>query len=477
MTTFSEFFGVKKTQAELDFVNVPLESDYPLFIDPFAMSQRVDRWSQECHLTLIGFFQRVVDYIRQGRNKAVLELLRHLREPNETRFGYSKHRPQGAGIGSFQANQLLNALTVSSAVRTGFLNSLEETELMIEGISRDKISDLTTNVIRGHLAEYTREQCLLLDIPTRQVPLAPYYSREANQWINEYLHLPVANNSPILLVPKVIARYDLAYDHQNYYRHFVLEFLKAEALDAGSSLVRTLQNGNKVVYKKDIEATFKCTKENLYLFSREHPDVLSAYRDRLIELENQEINAPIGEEDERLIAGALAMALASISPGSESASKYHNIMIGIVEFLFHPHLIYPQKEREIHEGRKRIDIIMENGARLGFFHRLHANRGLPCAFISIECKNYLMEVSNPELDQLAGRFSPNRGKLGILCCRSFENRQLFIKRCRDTFSDDRGLIIPLDDSTVFQLLEFIQNGERHLVDSRITEISNEVCLN
>jgi hypothetical protein len=35
----SEAFNLEKTQAELDFVDVDLARDAPLFIDPFAISQ------------------------------------------------------------------------------------------------------------------------------------------------------------------------------------------------------------------------------------------------------------------------------------------------------------------------------------------------------------------------------------------------------------------------------------------------------
>ena len=92
-------------------------------------------------------------------------------------------------------------------------------------------------------------------------------------------------------------------------------------------------------------------------------------------------------------------------------------MIGVIEFLFFPSLLYPRKEREIHQGRKRIDIAMENGAKTGIFVRLHQIRDFPCAYVAFECKNYSTDVANPEIDQLAGRFSPNRGKVGFLCCR------------------------------------------------------------
>ena len=39
---FSEAFHLQKKQAELDFVDVELASDIPLFVDPFALSIRKD---------------------------------------------------------------------------------------------------------------------------------------------------------------------------------------------------------------------------------------------------------------------------------------------------------------------------------------------------------------------------------------------------------------------------------------------------
>jgi hypothetical protein len=175
MPTVSETFELDKTQAELDFVDVSLNTDNRLFVDPFALAQRVDRWSQQAHLTAVSFFQAIIDSIREGEHDRARDLLGHLREPNETRLGYSRRRSQGAGIGHDQAEDLYEALRDSSAVQTGFIHSLEESELMIEGISHDKISDLTTNINRGELAEYTSEQCVLHNIATHQIAMPPCF--------------------------------------------------------------------------------------------------------------------------------------------------------------------------------------------------------------------------------------------------------------------------------------------------------------
>jgi hypothetical protein len=473
---FSNRFNLNKTQSVLDFVDVPVNGDIQLFIDPFAISQRSDPWCINCHSILVSYFQLVIDRILRRDRTGAISLLSNLNEPNETRLGFSRGRPNGAGVGSFQAEQLFNTLSTSSAIRTGLVTSLEECELMIPGINRDKISDLTTNIIRKLLVEYTNAQCNLLNIPTQNVALHPYFSIDQLSWVNEYHLLPVVAGFPILLVPKIIVRYDQSYDHQEYFQKFILNYLQAEHLTAVSSLVHTLKNGRQVVYKKDIAVNFPCTKENIFLFTREHPDVLVSYRQELQQLETLGINDDILEEDEHNIARILIEALRSIPPGNTTASNYHNLMIGIVEFIFFPNLLHPIKEREIHERRKRIDILMENGARSGIFLTFHQIRRIPCSYIPFECKNYRTDVANPELDQLSGRFSTNRGMVGILCCRTFEDRQLFILRCHDTFSDGRGLIIPLDDNVIINLLENISNGLRYRNDDILNEIVNSICL-
>jgi hypothetical protein len=119
---------------------------------------------------------------------------------------------------------------------------------------------------------------------------------------------------------------------------------------------------------------------------------------------------------------------------------------------------------------------MENSATAGVLYGLHAVRKLPCAFVAFECKNYTTEIANPELDQIAGRFSPNRGKIGFICCRRFEDRARFIERCRDTFKDDRGLVAPVDDATIDTWLSLIENGQRRNLETAIANLIDEIWL-
>ncbi len=123
----------------------------------------------------------------------------------------------------------------------------------------------------------------------------------------------------------------------------------------------------------------------------------------------------------------------------------------LITALFYPILVHPIPQHEIHDGRKRIDITYSNMASMGFFEWLSKHH--PSGNVFFECKNYGREIGNPELDQLSGRFSMNRGKFGLVVCRSLENRPVFEKRCRDTAQDQRGFILALDDEDLASLVE------------------------
>ncbi len=78
---------------------------------------------------------------------------------------------------------------------------------------------------------------------------------------------------------------------------------------------------------------------------------------------------------------------------------------------------------------------------------------IPAQYIAVEAKNYSEDVDNPALDQLSSRFSPRRGRIGLLVCRTIDNIPLLLDRCADTFNDDRGLIVPICDDDFIRMLQ------------------------
>ena len=466
----SQIFNLNKSQAELDFVDIDISQDIPLFIDPFFISIRTDNWSIETSRTIRDFFQKVIDLIRQNNIQEGKALFRHLHEPNTTCLGMSRGIPQGRGVGRGDTDDIFESIVQSRAVQTGLIQDLEDNLLFVEGFGKDKLSDMTTNIITDHLIEYTQKQCELHKIQlTRDVPSGFYWNRRSSQWEQVHSEMLVVENRKLLLVPKGIVSFCNDYTPIRYYNQFVLNFMQNEHIQMNSALVQQRKNGTRFVTKKDLKEQHPYSKEFIADFSRRNPVVLSnfKYRTKTISLNNNDI-ADINISD---LCQSLILDLQDIPTGTENATRFHRLVTGILELLFYPKLIYPTLELEIHDGRKRIDLTFDNASGNGIFYRLSQSMGMPCQYIMVECKNYSSDIRNPELDQLAGRFSPNRGKVGFIVSRTIDDFVLFLNRCKDTYRDSRGLIIPLVDS---DLIDLLNNHNEWNSDYSETFLSNRI---
>ncbi len=400
----SDHFGLGKAQPGLDFVDIPVNGDIRLFVDPYAFTLENDPWFVDSNNLIIDYFSLLIEAIRAGNIDHANRLLTNLHEPRETHLGFSAVGSSGRGIGPDQATDLLDALRNSQAVQTGKLKDLADAELLIPGISADKISDITTNII----------------------------------------------------LPKAAVRFRPEITADEFYNRYVLDFLQAEHLKANDALVQTLKNGKRVVRRNDLKKRYPLTKEFLFEFTQAHPELLNAYkaqvRDRSRPLDDEELEWP--HQDARDVDyDAFATELDAIPTGTQHATNYHNFIFGALEAIFYPSLRYPQKEEEIHEGRKRIDITFNNGGRFGFFAELASKYGVFCPFIFFECKNYSSDPGNPELDQLSGRFSDKRGKFGVMVCREIKDKATMLKRCKDIMLDNRGVVLVFDDDDIKSLLK------------------------
>jgi len=467
----SEHFNLGRTQPTLDFVDVDIQGDLPVFIDPRALRLLPTPWGQQCVSLIQRFFRVVLAAISENRNDDAQTLLRSLREPNETHLGLSRGRARGRALGWESARDVWEALSKSQAVRSGLLEDLEDTILMVEGIAADIVSDIATNIIRGPLIEYTQAACNTYGIPlTAGVDSGPLWNADHNEWHSGYVNLPVAQGNKLLLVPKAIVRRRMDYDADEYYRNYLLEYLQEAELSASTQLVQLLKNGTRRVTKKAVEGKYGRGKGMIVRETLNHPDVLDQYRAdkrRLIQppLDHDELAEQ--ENSQPPDWAALLRAVQEVPRGRDDADRFHAAVEQLLAALFYPSLVNPQSEFPIHHGRKRIDITFTNVATHGFFHWIAQH--YPAAHIFVECKNYTGDPANPELDQLSSRFSPSRGKVGLLVTRNFDDKELFITRCRDTSNDDRGFVIPLDDDDLAILVAERQNPKFQFANSLLKQ--------
>ena len=310
--------------------------------------------------------------------------------------------------------------------------------------------------------EYTQSQCELHgieDLVTRPAS-SPLWNQEKRTWKSGNVLLPLVKDRHVLLVPKHFVRQDISLAAREFYDKNVTEFLQAEHLRANSSLVHVLKSGDPVVTKKSVRDEHKFSKDFIADISKEHPSLLRAYKDA-----KRAIGPPkTGDIDEGFLettyATNLINTLNEIPPGREHANSYHRFMKGVMTFLFHPSMTNPQLEKEVNKGRKRIDLLYDNAGDGLFFDRILRWSQTDAINIPVECKNYNKEVGNPEFDQMVGRFSPKRGRFGIIACRNVDKEAALLERQRDIVNDGHGFIIVLADNQIVSMLEAISENKR-----------------
>ncbi len=234
----SKKFGINRKQTELDFVDIDISKDTPLFIDPYRIAKLTGPFIDEANGIINNFFGYLIELLAAGETKKAREIFVNLNEVNETCLGFSKNKPCGNGLGTKSANDFFETIHSSKAVELGILESLEDIKVFVPGVNSDRISDMTTNIIRKLLIRYTQEQCNIFNIPlTSGVASGMFWDPNSRSWKQEYTEMLVINGKRYLLVPRIIVTYGDRITSKDYYQHFVLNFMQGEDIRNQTELV------------------------------------------------------------------------------------------------------------------------------------------------------------------------------------------------------------------------------------------------
>lgn len=462
----SEYFALGVGQGGLDFVNIDVEGDVPVYVDPHALRMQSGDWAERCAGLIGSFFEELLKAIGTGDADRVHSLIAPLSEPNETHLGISVGRAKGTSLGSAKkAAELVSHLSKSRAIASGMVADLEETALFVDGIGTDILSDIATCLIRRPLVEYTQGQADFHAIEMEEQYLGYEWSEGERDWLDGgAVRLPRGPDGPLLFVPRAIVRARLTLDKDKYFTGYIRPIYEDEELAKGvsSQFVRLVYKGTKrahlVVNKTELGEALGSTKNRIVDHTAKHPTALDKYRD-----DNKKPTKPLTNEQLEEIGGEpatdavdLLAEIQAISAGKGGAYSYHHAVAKLLTCLFDTSLGNMKIEQELHGGDKRIDITYDNVAAEGFFRWL--GQHYPAAVIVVECKNYTKDPKNPELDQIAMRLNPTRGQFGLLLTRKIEKKNVFRRRCRDAAADGHGYVVALDDDDLVALVGLDDEG-------------------
>lgn len=224
------------------FLNVHVDRDNLLFLDPFAIRQEAQvqpsEHGESAMLCMKSFFETVAGCAlsqRAGDQQRGEKLLQIFTEPTETRLGMSKNGYRGKGAASKKGTDIWNSLTTDAQglLNVGIFHMLEEMPVFIDGVGADVTSDLTTRIIFEPLVLFTQK--MLTEYPqissgnhTTQIIHRSVWDPHVKKWVEKDFLLPVADNQPLLLVPRNWARRPLVLDYGGFYQKGVLTYAQQQ---------------------------------------------------------------------------------------------------------------------------------------------------------------------------------------------------------------------------------------------------------
>ena len=215
---FSEYYGIDSSVVEhYGAVDISFVCDIPLFIDPMLIFNSEKEEYKKLHEEIIKYFHFLYQKACDGLSNKELKAWFEFNEVPNNWLGYSMSGNKGAALGKQYAKFLYK--NIRFATNTNNItksNHIEKIMLLYEGSGKDKISDLTVNLIKGFLCSYTEEFARkYLDkkyIKKFHVEKA-YFNYETESFVSKEYELPYITSEKgkkeyVLLTPKDILRED-----------------------------------------------------------------------------------------------------------------------------------------------------------------------------------------------------------------------------------------------------------------------------
>lgn len=259
-----------------EFVDVALNTDNLLFIDPCLIEYWNDDWAKKVISTMKSFFSQF--YMAYRNNDVLLKhsLLSHAREQNATRLGYGrgdngKGNTPGGLIHYFRPLEVL-----IHEINT--IGIPQDITIFIPGFAEDGFSDLLTNIIHKELNDFTIAQMNKYGIQPNSSTSFYTWNIQLQDWIKVDSPCYRYEKHEILLIPKRIVRKNYLFGIGQYFERIILERKREE--DGWQD------DKGKLIPKRVIAKQLRTDDEHWKYkyaidYSKKHNDALVEYHKKL----------------------------------------------------------------------------------------------------------------------------------------------------------------------------------------------------
>ena len=183
----------------LDVTNVELTRDSRLFINPAKIAfLQYDENNKHATRKLNDFF----DCIKNAKSETEVEkILSHSSEIHYTHLGYALNLKSGNSIGDKYKEKMAKEIISNKYLKDDDIY-ISDMSVFIYGVSADRISDLSTNVMLDILCEYTESVCKKENIDLVYPYSYYFWDENTHDWNKAKAYLPTQNGNPLIFVPE-----------------------------------------------------------------------------------------------------------------------------------------------------------------------------------------------------------------------------------------------------------------------------------
>lgn len=431
----TDYHGIFASQGEVDFAIPFLEEDIPLYVDPFLLWRSPSQQDQALHTSLINSFNRQNWLIHKGRADEAIQNLIIASECDEVGFGVSSKR-KGKRIGAAVAGQILDLFRLTPHYRQFGFAHFEEIQLYIDGISKDRVSDIACSFLKSFLIDYTIEQCLTLGIPLAKVRLQTLHDYKSQTFQADVdVELPVNPDSdaPILLVPKRWLRFVPWINFDDY-------FAKACPKD---DVVNKYGSDERV---------------RVLMFNRDNYGLVANYTKIKERTASDCHNDPLFKQIPVLSARRKLAEIKTLPTGinDKADKRYENAVSQLLASLLYPHLDFAATQNRSDGGSTIRDLIFYNNRSVDFLQEIlndyHSRQ------LVMEIKN-VRAIEREHINQLNRYLTNEFGAFGVFVTRNPLPRAMF-RNTIELWSGQRRCIIALTDADIELMVEVFDSKQR-----------------
>lgn len=430
----TDYYGIHIAQDRIDFAIPFFGEDLPLCIDPFLLWKSPSQHYQSLHGLIVNSFNAIGHRFADGHRAEMIQLLVELSECEEIGLGFSA-TGKGQRMSPKLAGQVLELYRDIPVLRQNGLRHFEVIQLFVDGISKDRISDIAGCILKSFLIDYTIQQANQLNIPLELETTLKVFDAPSLSLKDETVKLPSDQKTNLarLLVPKHWLRKGSWISSDDY----INGYIPKELLDGNIK---------------------KPSKGEVLTFNRNNFGLIERYLETKERTAEHCVNDPIFTPLPLLSLKRKCGTLEKLKTGLENKADkdFEDISYHILSTTLFPHLDFAQEQSRIESGALIRDLIFYNNRTIDFLGDILQEFG--SKQLVFEIKN-VHEVQREHVAQLNRYLNDELGRFGIIVTRNPVKKNI-IQNTIDLWSGQRRCILFLDDTDLKLMVELFESKQR-----------------